>query len=263
MCDGSHRVSISSPRVIAAAQRYVPATMRSGITVCSAGERRDTPSTQMVLPPAPVIFAPHLTRNSARSIISGSRAALCISVRPDAVTAASIMFSVAPTDGNESVTLPPRIPPAAVHSSQPCSSLIVTPMSRSAARCRSIGLAPSSQPPGKVSLQRRVLPRTAPRNTMDDRISRIKLSGISLPQTLEASTHTVSPLRVHLHPRQESILHAASTSVSSGQLCRTHSPCASTHAASSGSALFFAPCTLSSPSSRRPPLTTSFWQFAI
>ena len=29
---------------------------------------------------------------------------------------------------------------------------------------------------------------------MDDRISRIKLSGISLPQTLEASTHTVSPL---------------------------------------------------------------------
>lgn len=262
MCDGSHRVSISSPRVIAAAQRYVPATMRSGITVCSAGERRDTPSTQMVLPPAPVIFAPHFTRNSAGRL-SRSRGGVVYLGAADAVTAASIMFSVAPTDGNESVTLPPRIPPAAVHSSQPCSSLIVTPISRSAARCRSIGLAPSSQPPGKVSLQWRVLPRTAPRNTMDDRISRIKLSGISLPQTLEASTHTVSPLRVHLHPRQKSILHAASTSVSSGQLCRTHSPCASTHAASSGSALFFAPCTLSSPSSRRPPLTTSFWQFAI
>ena len=49
--------------------------------------------------PAPSIRAPIATRNAAMSAISGSRAALSITVVPRARTAAIIRFSVAPTLG--------------------------------------------------------------------------------------------------------------------------------------------------------------------
>ena len=58
-----------------------------------------TPSTSIVADPAPWIPAPIATRNAARSAISGSRAALSITLTPSAVTAAIIRFSVAPTLG--------------------------------------------------------------------------------------------------------------------------------------------------------------------
>jgi hypothetical protein len=88
-----------SPRVATAAAAHVPASIRSEIAVCSAAWSVSTPSTSIVAEPAPWIPAPIATRNAARSVISGSRAALSITLTPSAVTAAIIRFSVAPTLG--------------------------------------------------------------------------------------------------------------------------------------------------------------------
>ncbi len=68
---------------------------------CSQPERVSTPSMTMTLPPAPDTLPPQALRKSARSVISGSRAALDSMVVPRAHTAASITFSVAPTLGND------------------------------------------------------------------------------------------------------------------------------------------------------------------
>src|SRR5699024_5485967 len=73
------------------------------------------------------------------------------------------------------------------------------------------------------------------------------------PPADEESTTTVSPSLVHLQPRDPSILHAANASGSAGQLCMTLVPQDKNEAASSGSALLFAPCTLISPSILLPP----------
>ena len=120
--------------VAAPAARYVAAAMRSGITRCSQPERRGTPSTVMVLSPAPEIRAPQETRKSARSQISGSRAALLMTVVPSAKTAAIRIFSVAPTLGNASEIAVPCKPFGTVQSSWPWSSRMTTPMRRSAER---------------------------------------------------------------------------------------------------------------------------------
>ena len=60
--------------------------------------------------PKPSIFAPIEIKNSPRSTMSGSRAALSIVVTPFANTAAVIMFSVAPTLGKSSSTGAPVRP---------------------------------------------------------------------------------------------------------------------------------------------------------
>lgn len=52
--------------------------------------------------PAPVISAPQVFKKPCRSSISGSLAALESTVTPSAPQAASIRFSVAPTEGNPS-----------------------------------------------------------------------------------------------------------------------------------------------------------------
>src|SRR5438309_1780283 len=57
---------------------------------------------ELVDVPAPVTRAPMRSRKAARSAISGSRAALSMTVTPLARTAAMRMFSVAPTLGNSS-----------------------------------------------------------------------------------------------------------------------------------------------------------------
>ena len=100
-------VIVTSPPVIAAAAIIDPASIRSGITSCSAPCSRSTPSTSITCVPAPLIFAPILTSTRARSCTSGSRAAFSITVRPRAVDAAIKMFSVAPTDGESSQMRPP------------------------------------------------------------------------------------------------------------------------------------------------------------
>ena len=81
--------------------------MRSGMTVWRVGCSSSTPSTAMVELPAPDTRAPMPTRKSARSPISGSRAALSMTVVPLASTAAVNAFSVAPTLGNSSRSVEP------------------------------------------------------------------------------------------------------------------------------------------------------------
>ena len=67
------------------------------------------------------------------STISGSRAALSISVTPLASTAAISRFSVAPTLGKSSQIVAPRRPPAASATMKPCSPLISAPIRASPA----------------------------------------------------------------------------------------------------------------------------------
>ena len=106
-CSIGALVIVMSPPVIAAAAIIDPASIRSGITSCSAPCSRSTPSISITCVPAPLIFAPILTSTRARSCTSGSRAAFSITVRPRAVTAAIKIFSVAPTDGESSQMRPP------------------------------------------------------------------------------------------------------------------------------------------------------------
>ena len=75
-CPGITRLSVTSLPAIAPATRKVPASMRSGMTECSAPCSSFTPSMMMRRVPAPSIFAPMALRKFARSTTSGSAAAL-------------------------------------------------------------------------------------------------------------------------------------------------------------------------------------------
>ena len=126
-----------------------------------------------------------------------------------------------------------------------------------------MGLGPSSQPPGKHSLASPHLETIAPRNTMEDRISRMRHWGTSQQVAAFSMTRLPSCQR-HRQPRCSKIRQAVSTSESLGQLCSTVSPRASTAAASRGRALFFAPWTDSSPERAPGPwitimANTSLW----
>ena len=77
------------------------------LTRCSQGDRLRTPSIRTSPFCAIRTRPPHALRKSARSEISGSRAAFRMTVSPSASAAAIITFSVAPTLGNGSVTIPP------------------------------------------------------------------------------------------------------------------------------------------------------------
>lgn len=118
-----------------------------------------------------------------------------------------------------------------------------------------MGLGPSSHPPGNDNLASPQRDRIAPKNTMDERISRMRLWGISQRVMPSAQTVKVSPVWVQRHPSRRKMVTAVCTSDSAGQLCSTVSPSQRSAAASSGSVLFFAPCTVSSPQRRLPPRT--------
>ena len=83
------------------AAMYVPASILSGIVVYSIGFKSSclTPFITISEVPAPTTSAPIAFKKFAKSIISGSCAAFCILVAPSARTEASIIFSVAPTEG--------------------------------------------------------------------------------------------------------------------------------------------------------------------
>ena len=84
--------------------------MRSGSTRWRAPCSLATPSTTMREVPAPVIFAPILLRQSATSLISGSRAAFSITVVPWASEAAISAVWVPPTVTLGNTISPPRRP---------------------------------------------------------------------------------------------------------------------------------------------------------
>ena len=96
------------PPAAAAAHNYVPATMRSGITVYVHPWSLCPPSITTVVLPAPDTRAPQAFRKFCKSVISGSLAALQMEVVPSAPQAASIRFSVAPTEGRLSTISLPR-----------------------------------------------------------------------------------------------------------------------------------------------------------
>ena len=101
MCSGRAPIIFTSPFVAAAAMANVAASMRSGITSCSAPCNSFTPVIVIVGPPTPSIFAPIASKNFARSVTSGSHAALSMIVTPSAKTAAIITFAVPSTVGPE------------------------------------------------------------------------------------------------------------------------------------------------------------------
>ena len=165
-------------------------------------------------------------------------------------------FSVAPTLGMERLISQPAIcPPGRAHKRAPPSSRISAPRARMAAKCRSMGLGPSSHPPGMLSAAEPVRARIAPRKMTEDRISRIRASGTSFWVSSEASTVMVSPVRDTLHPRCSRIEMEARTSERSGQLWTTLTPLHRIVAARIGSTLFLAPWTLAVPRSGLPPST--------
>jgi hypothetical protein len=82
------------------------------------------------------------------STISGSRAALSISVVPLASTAAMSRFSVAPTLGKSSQIVAPCRPPGAEAITNPCSPDISAPIRASPETCMSRPREPIASPPG-------------------------------------------------------------------------------------------------------------------
>ena len=91
-----------------AAIAQVPATIRSATALWLVGCSCSTPVISRVDEPMPSIWAPIDTIIRHRSTISGSRAALSMTVVPLASTAAVMMFSVAPTLGKSSQIVVPR-----------------------------------------------------------------------------------------------------------------------------------------------------------
>ena len=124
--------------------------------------------------------------------------------------------------------------------------------------CISIGREPSSQPPGILTVHSPVLPKIAPIKIIDERISRISFSGISVTFTSAESITAVLLENLHLQPRQLSILDAEYMSVSSGQLLITDSSPHRIELAIIGRLLFLLPCNFNSPLRRLPPFTISF-----
>ena len=111
---GCAPVTVTSPPAAAAAARKVPVSMRSGMIACAAPCSCGTPSIVMRAVPAPLILAPMASRHCARSITSGSRAALSSTVMPSASVAAINRFSVPVTVTTSNTMLAPRNRPRAL-----------------------------------------------------------------------------------------------------------------------------------------------------
>ena len=167
-----------------------------------------------------------------------------------------MMFSVAPTLGRDKLICRPCSGPHSQVISPP-SSWMCTPSLLSASKCRSMGRGPNSQPPGYVM---RALPQRArigPRKMTEERISRIRSSGISHRSILAESTTMVPPLYSTRQPKCRKMAMAEWTSFRSGQLCMIFSPPLMMVAAKIGKILFLAPLARMEPLRGFPPFTIS------
>ncbi len=108
-------------------------------------------------------------------------------------------------------------------------------------KCKSIGLKPIGQPPGILTTAFLHLEIIAPKNIIEERISRIKSSHILQSHIPLVSTVTVLPALCTLQPNLSSTKSVLSTSRRYGQFFKVHTPSAITVAASIGSTAFFAP----------------------
>ena len=204
--------------------------------------------------PAPVIIAPIWPSISARSEISGSRAALSITVMPLASTAAIRMFSVAPTLGKSRLICAPRSSVASP-TTDPCSISIRAPSARSPLWCMSSGREPIASPPGSATLARSSRPINGP-STHTDARSRPTAGKSAFGDGSDGVVIvTVSPDSTTSHPSPDSTSAINGTSRISGQLVILVVPSANSAAAISFSTLFLAPVTRTDPSSRAPPVT--------
>ena len=118
-----------------------------------------------------------------------------------------------------------------------------------------MGRGPRSQPPGCEHTASPQRPKIAPKNITDERMRPINSFGISQPVSWRVSTTRSGPSRRTVPPRRRMICAAVSTSLRAGQPRRQQTPGQSTVAASMGSTLFLAPCTVTAPESFLPPST--------
>ena len=182
-----------------------------------------------------------------RSPISGSRAALSITVTPSASTAAIKMFSVAPTLGNFKVICAPWRCVAVAFTPSRVKSKIA-PIASSPATCKSIGREPKSSPPGIAMSTWPYLPSNGPRRLIDARIRSTNSNGaIGVILPVLVSNNSCASRRCVDMPSVSSNSHIVLTSAMSGTLVRRNSPSASNVAAISLSTEFFAPGTCTSP----------------
>jgi hypothetical protein len=205
--------------------------------------------------PTPSMRAPILMSSRHRSCTCGSRAALKISVRPSAVTAASRMFSVPVTVGRSKTMRSPRSRSALATISVSV-SLTCAPIWRRPRRCCSTRRAPMSSPPG---LGTRAWPKrasSAPTSTIVARMRRPSSSGTSLPVMRAASITTV-PWPCASPPSRRTMSAITAVSVTRGTLCSVKVCFVSSAAAISGRAAFLEPLTQMSPASCVPPVIRS------
>ncbi len=253
---GRQSLISSRPRVSAAATMNVPVSIRSGMIVCSAPPSDSTPSIWIVSDPAPLTRAPILFRRSARSTISGSRAALWSVVVPRASVAAIITFSVPVTVTLLKWMSAARKRPSlgARATTLPASSFTSAPNASNPARCKSIGRVPIAQPPGKETF---ALPKRAssgPSARTDARIVFTSSYGASKSATcaavilcvLSSGVRTVAPIS---SSRRRCVM----MSRTYGMLWSVTVSGVSSAAAMQGSAEFLAPLIETLPWSGRPP----------
>ena len=117
--------------------------------------------------------APIAPSIAQRSTISGSRAALSITVVPLARTAAMTRFSVAPTDGKSSQIEVP-VSRGAVATRKPCSLTIVAPSRSRPEMCMSSPREPMASPPGSATRAEPQRATSGPRTLIEARILRTR-----------------------------------------------------------------------------------------
>ena len=178
-----------------------------------------------------------------KSTISGSRAALSITVTPFARTAAVRMFSVAPTLGNFSSIVAP-CKSFAVARMPSLFSSNVAPIASKPKTCKSIGRDPKSSPPGIAMSALPYRPTRGPSTLIDARIRSTcsnGATGVMFPVLL--STNSCVPILSDCTPSARNRSHIVSTSAMSGTLVRRYSPSASRVTAISLRTEFLAPGT--------------------
>ncbi len=173
---------------------------------------------------------------------------------PSAKTDAINKFSVAPTEGNSKNTSDP-INRSARPFISPCSCEKVAPSCSSPFKCISMGRDPKSSPPGIATRARPILASNGPSTTIEARIRSTKLYGAIGSISLGTLMSTRWPVRRISTPMASNNSIMIATSVMSGTLTKEVVPSASSEAAISLRALFFAPPIRSWPSKGPLPRT--------
>src|SRR5450759_2392993 len=225
------------------------------MTVCSAPPRSRTPSTTSRSDPMPSIRAPIFTSRRLRSWTCGSRAALKISVRPSASTAARRMFSVPVTVGRSKTIRAPRSRSASAMISVSVSTTCA-PIWRRPRRCCSTRRAPMSSPPGRGRRARPNRPSSAPSNRIVALIRRPSSAGTSRV-CAPAILRRISPSLSGGPPSPDRISAITTVSRTLGTLLSLIVPVVNSAAAISGSAAFFDPLMQMLPASCAPPVIRS------